>query len=125
VTVVGFEPRRSARPGTENRKPSMPLRVDGWALDLDSRKVVTSQGQKKLTPKLCRLLEVFIRNRGKILTREFLMKEVWETDYVGDTRTLEVHVCWLRQKIEEDPREPKYLRTVHRVGYLLDLPRQS
>jgi DNA-binding response OmpR family regulator len=121
LTVVESAPKRLANPRTKSKNPSILLRFKDWALDLDSRQVVTSQGQKRLTPKLCRLLEVFIRN----LTREFLMKEVWETDYVGDTRTLEVHVCWLRQKIEEDPREPKYLRTVHRVGYLLDLPRQS
>jgi len=66
---------------------------------------------------LCRLLEVFMRNPGKVLDRGFLMREVWETNYLEDTRTLEVHVCWLRKKIEEDPYHPRYLRTVRGVGY--------
>jgi DNA-binding response OmpR family regulator len=84
---------------------------------LDNRQVSTGNGAQKLTPQLCRLLEVFMLNPEKILSRKFLMKEVWETDYIGDTRTLEVHICWLRKKIEEDPRHPRYLRTVRGVGY--------
>jgi len=72
---------------------------------------------------LCRLLEVFMRNPEKVLTRKFLMKEVWETDYLGDTRTLEVHICWLRKKIEEDPDRRCYLRTVRGVGYRFSLLR--
>jgi len=71
---------------------------------------------------LCRLLEVFMRNPGKVLDRGFLMKEVWETNYLGDTRTLEVHVCWLRKKIEDDPYRPRYLRTVRGVGYHFSAP---
>jgi two-component system phosphate regulon response regulator PhoB len=54
---------------------------------------------------------------GKVLSRKFLMKKVWKTDYLGDTRTLEVHVCWLRKKIEKDTRRPQYIRTVKGTGY--------
>jgi DNA-binding response OmpR family regulator len=93
------------------------LRIKDWALDLDKRQVSTGNGAHRLTPQLCRLLEVFMRNPEEILSRKFLMKEVWETDYTGDTRTLEVHICWLRKKIEEDPRHPRHLRTVRGVGY--------
>lgn len=61
-------------------------------------------------------------NRGKVLTRQFLMEKVWETNYMGDTRTLDVHIHWLRKAIEDDPRRPLYLHTVRRVGYRFDIP---
>ena len=88
---------------------------------MESRQVVTGNGTQQLTPMLCQLLEVFMRNPEKVLGRRFLMKEVWETDYLGDTRTLEVHICWLRKKIEEDPRHPRYLITVRGRGYRFSL----
>jgi two-component system alkaline phosphatase synthesis response regulator PhoP len=77
-----------------------------------------------LTPKELELLEVFMRNRGKVLSRKFLMKNVWDTDYLGDTRTLDVHVCWIREKIEEDSRAP-CLCTVRGVGYRFEVPEQA
>jgi len=97
------------------------LRIKDWTLDLDNRQVFTGNGAQKLTPQLCRLLEVFMRNPDKILSRKCLMKEVWETDYIGDTRTLEVHICWLRKKLEDNPHHPCYLRTVRGVGYRFSL----
>ncbi len=88
---------------------------------MESRQIDTGNGAQKLTPTLCRLLEVFMRNPERVLNREFLMKKVWETDYTGDTRTLEVHICWLRKKIEDDPHCPRYVRTVRGVGYRFSL----
>ena len=82
---------------------------------------MTNNRAHDLTPRLCRLLEVFMRNPERVLSRKFLMRKVWETDYLGDTRTLEVHICWLRKKIEEDPHHPCYLRTVRGVGYRFSL----
>ena len=70
-----------------------------------------------LTPKEFELLETFLRRRGRLLTREFLIDEVWGSDYVGDTRTLDVHVKRLRQKVEEDPHHPVHLQTVRGLGY--------
>ena len=93
------------------------LRVAGLSLDVGVRQVTVRGETHRLTPKECRLLEVFMRNPGRVLTRKFLMKEVWETSYLGDTRTLDVHVCWLRRKIEEDPRNPVLLRTLRGAGY--------
>jgi DNA-binding response OmpR family regulator len=104
-----------------SKRPSVLLRTKDWALDLDNRKVVTNNRAHDLTPRLCRLLEVFMRNPERVLSRKFLMRKVWETDYLGDTRTLEVHICWLRKKIEEDPHHPCYLRTVRGVGYRFSL----
>ncbi len=99
------------------------LRAGDLALDLKRRTVTRGLRTHRLTPKQTHLLEVFIRNQGRVLTRAFLMREVWSTDYVDDTRTLEVHVHWLRQAIEEDPSQPFYLTTVRGVGYRFDVPR--
>ncbi len=101
------------------------LRCADLQLDLENRHVVKGNGQAQhLTPKECLLLATFIRNRGEVLTREFLMREVWETEYTGDTRTLEVHVHWLRRKIEDDPSNPRYIHTVRGVGYWFE-PEQT
>jgi DNA-binding response OmpR family regulator len=63
-----------------------------------------------------------MRHPGKVLTREFLMKQVWDTDFVDDTRTLDVHVHWVREAIEEDTSSPQYLHTVRGVGYCFRVP---
>ncbi len=93
-------------------------------LTLDVRKRIVTKGDKeyRLTPKQAKLLEIFAHNAGKVLTRKTLMKEVWNTDYLGDTRTLDVHVRWLREKIEDTPSAPVYLRTVRGVGYRFEVP---
>jgi len=97
------------------------LEVKGLKLDL-ARRVLFKKGREyRLTPKLCRLLEVFMRNRGQVLTRGFLMKVVWDTDFLDDTRTLDVHIHWLRRVIEENPHSPVYLRTVRKVGYRFEV----
>jgi len=54
---------------------------------------------------------------GEVLTREYLLNEIWGADYYGDKRTLDVHIKWLRDKIEPNPNEPKYILTVRGVGY--------
>lgn len=76
----------------------------------------------RLRPKEAELLALFMRNRGKVVSRREIMEEIWETDYLEDTRTLNVHVCWLRAKIEDEPAAPCYLRTVRGVGYRFDVP---
>jgi DNA-binding response OmpR family regulator len=91
-------------------------------LNLETRCVYRGDMFNRLTPRQARLLEVFMRNAGQTLTRRFLMETVWDTDYMGDTRTLDVHVRWLRERIEEDPSSPCRLRTVRGVGYRFGLP---
>jgi DNA-binding response OmpR family regulator len=78
--------------------------------------------ERHLTPKQAQLLELFMRHPGEVLTREFLMKRVWETDFTGDTRTLDVHIHWVREAIEEDTGSPRYLHTVRGVGYRFEVP---
>jgi two-component system response regulator RegX3 len=86
------------------------------------RHVVTVDGREQRLPlKEFELLEMFLRNPGRVLTRGQLIDRVWGSDYVGDTKTLDVHVKRLRAKLEPDPSEPKYLVTVRGLGYKLDL----
>lgn len=101
------------------------VRAGDISLDLKLRVVRRKEREQRLTPRQARLLEVFLRNPGRVLSRAFLMREVWETDYLDDTRTLEVHIHWLRKAIEDDPHHPTYLKTVRKVGYVLNLPPAS
>ncbi|HSN95122.1 MAG TPA: response regulator transcription factor, partial [Anaerolineaceae bacterium] len=80
---------------------------------------VVSRGNKetRLTPRLVSLLKILMENSGEIHTRENLFKEVWQTDYTGDTRTLDVHISWLRNAIELDPTKPELILTVRGRGY--------
>ncbi|MEA3345392.1 MAG: response regulator transcription factor [Chloroflexota bacterium] len=93
------------------------LAVGGMRLHLDTHQLYCSSGSYYLPPKEFHLLETFLRHPARVLSRRFLMREVWETDFVGDTSTLYVHIHWLRKKIEPDLSEPRYLRTVRGVGY--------
>jgi DNA-binding response OmpR family regulator len=91
-------------------------------LNLAQRKVQCGKKEARLTPKQAKLLELFIQNHGRLLTRKQLIRDVWLTDYTGDTRTLDVHMSWLRRAIEPDPKRPKYLKTIRGLGYRLDIP---
>jgi DNA-binding response OmpR family regulator len=107
--------RRSAP--SKEKKASRKLRAGDLTLNLDERCVIKKGNSTHLTHKECALLEILIRNNGEVLTRKQLMKEVWETDYLGDTRTLDVHIRWLRKKVEDDPSQPILIRTLRGVGY--------
>ncbi len=97
------------------------LRVGDFTLNPESRSLRVSKAEYHLTPMKARLLEVFMRHPGEVLSREFLMKHVWHTDYLGDTRTVEVHIRWLREIIEADANHPVYLQTIRGVGYRLNI----
>jgi DNA-binding response OmpR family regulator len=90
-------------------------------LDLDHRRVRCLGKNTKLTPRLITLLQILIDKHGEVVERESLFKKVWETNYTGDTRTLDVHISWLRRAIELDPNNPKFLKTIRGVGYRLDI----
>lgn len=91
-----------------------PLRVD-----LASRKVSCRGLDLDLQPKQFDLLTYLMRNRGTVLTRDQLLHNVWGYEYAGDTRTVDVHIRWLREKVEEDPANPKLIQTIRGVGYVL------
>lgn len=93
------------------------LQIGGISLDLIRRRVTVDDETVHLPLKQFELLRVLILNRGKIVSREELFKAVWDSDAVYDSGTLDVHIRWLREKIEADPSNPRYLRTVRGVGY--------
>jgi DNA-binding response OmpR family regulator len=97
--------------------PSREIRAGALALDPVSRTLSRGRATYHLRPKEAQLLALFLGNPGRVLGRRAIMRDVWETEYVGDTRTLSVHVRWLRKKIEDDPDNPRLLRTVRGVGY--------
>ena len=101
------------------------LRAGDIALNTKQRCVVRGKRESHLTPKQAQLLEIFMHHPGEILTRAFLMKQVWNTDYLDDTRTLDVHVHWVRKAIENDPKSPTYLHTIRRVGYRFETPEEA
>jgi DNA-binding response OmpR family regulator len=112
---------------TNRIKPLLPsdgkniLQAGAIRLDLDRKRVRCLGQNKRLTPRLVTLLQALMESPGEVVEREELFKKVWETDYTGDTRTLDVHISWLRKAIEPDPTQPKFLRTIRGVGYRLDV----
>jgi len=99
-------------PSEEEVLTGGPVRMDVSRHEVAVRGDVTS-----FPPKEFELLETFLRRKGRLLTREFLIETVWGTDYFGDTKTLDVHVKRLRRKFEEDPHHPVHLVTVRGLGY--------
>lgn len=96
------------------------LSVNGFALNLSQASVQKGKKKIQLTPKECKLLALLMQNAGHVVSRQNLMEHVWETNYLGDTRTLDVHICWLRQKLEDDPKSPRYIVTRRGRGYILN-----
>lgn len=90
-------------------------------LDAEQRWVRFQDKQVSLTPRLVMLLKALMDRPGEVIDRQELFRMVWETGYTGDTRTLDVHISWLRQAMEEDPRHPRFIKTVRGVGYRLDV----
>ena len=105
------------------RQNSTPKKVEAGSMTLDMEKSCLKKngGQIHLTPKETKLMALLMQNVGKVVSRSELMQEVWNTEYLGDTRTLDVHICWLRQKIEENPRIPECILTRRGQGYELRL----
>jgi DNA-binding response OmpR family regulator len=122
--VVPFTPRKLLNgvarllPGDE----STTLQLGPIKLNLAQRRISCGGREERVTPKQARLLEMFLRSPGQMLTRKQIIKHVWDTDYTGDTRTLDVHMSWLRGVIEPNPRKPRYLKTLRGQGYRLDIP---
>lgn len=86
-------------------------------LDLVSRRVYLDENEIQLAPREFELLATLMRNQGAVLTRELLLTRVWGDDFIGDSRTVDVHIRWLREKIEQDPSKPDRIQTVRGVGY--------
>lgn len=107
----------SPQEGGETTRRPRTLEAGPIVMNLDGRRVFRSGQEMELQPKQFELLRCLIQNRGTVLTRDQLLQNVWGYDYAGDTRTVDVHVRWLREKLEEDPANPRLIQTVRGVGY--------
>jgi len=94
-------------------------------MDVDARRCFVDGEEIKLRKKEFALLRLLLENPGRVLTREVLIDRVWGNDYVGDTKTLDVHIKRLRSLIEEDPKSPTHITTVRGVGYRFELMNPS
>ncbi len=102
---------------TDSAAPHEVLAFEGLKIDLTRREVTLDGGVLPLKPQEYDLLLFFAEHRGQMLSREHILERVWGWDYIGDSRTVDVHVRWLRQKIEKDPAQPKRIITVRGGGY--------
>lgn len=97
--------------------PKKVVTVDDLRIDLDRRQVFKGDTELNLRFKEFELLSLLVNNAGEVVTRAAIFDKVWGTEWLGDMRTLDVHIRWLREKLEDDPGNPKYIQTVRSVGY--------
>ncbi len=102
---------------TENKGEKEKLKVNDIEVFPDKYEVVLKGENIYLTPKEFELLELLVRNKGKVLDRNILLNKIWGYDYYGDTRIVDVHISNLREKIEDIAGKPEYIKTVRGVGY--------
>ena len=98
--------------------PVAVLRGGSIELDHDRQRVTKSGQPVDLAPKEFGVLHVLLQNKGRVVTRQVLLDRVWGFDFYGDAQTVNVHVRWLREKIEDDPNDPKHIVTVRSRGYM-------
>ncbi len=100
---------------------SQEIRFGNIRVDLKKREVYKNDVKFEMTFKEFELLVLLFKSNGRVLTREYLLDRIWGYNYIGDTRTIDVHVRKLRQKIEDDDKNPIYIETVRGMGYKLNL----
>lgn len=98
------------------------LQTGDLKIDMGSRRVWHGARELMLSAKEFDLLACLMRNRGMALSRDLLLERVWGFDFIGDPRTVDVHIRWLREKIEADPSQPMFIRTVRGTGYRFEGP---
>jgi DNA-binding response OmpR family regulator len=108
---------RAALRRGQTSAPSTELVAADLRLDPITRRAFKGDQELQLAPREFELLATLMRNQGAVLTRDLLLSSVWGDDYIGDTRTVDVHIRWLRQKIEADPSNPTLIETVRGMGY--------
>jgi two-component system, OmpR family, response regulator RegX3 len=113
--------RRSA-PRNGNATAEKPLRIGEVELDPAARLARFRGAELELSRKEFDLLAALMRSAGRVVTREDLMSEVWDTNWFGSTKTLDVHIGWLRRKLDDDPAHPTYIETVRGVGFRFAAP---
>ena len=109
--------RRSSKREAKEQENSSIRMIGDMKVDIDSRRVFIDEKEVNLTVKEFDLLELLMNNPNKVYSREKLLNDVWGYEYLGDVRTVDVHVRRLREKIEKIPSEPKFIHTKWGVGY--------
>ena len=102
--------------------PAPLVELGALTVDLAGHRLLRDGERVPLKPKVFELLAYLLRHPGQVLTREQLLEHVWGYDYAGETRTVDVHIHWLRAAIEPDPADPAFLHTVRGVGYVFRRP---
>ncbi|HTT59932.1 MAG TPA: response regulator transcription factor [Acidimicrobiales bacterium] len=113
------------RRDTENPDSDEIISLGNVRLDIDARRCYVDDREIKLRKKEFALLRLLLENPGRVLTREVLIDRVWGSDYVGDTKTLDVHIKRLRTLIEAEPKTPIHISTVRGVGYRYEVTKPS
>ncbi|MGC2485215.1 MAG: response regulator transcription factor [Acidimicrobiales bacterium] len=113
------------RRDTENSDSEEVITLGNVRLDIDARRCFVDDTEIKLRKKEFALLRLLLENPGRVLTREVLIDRVWGSDYVGDTKTLDVHIKRLRTLIESEPKSPLHISTVRGVGYRYEVTKPS
>jgi two-component system response regulator RegX3 len=111
--------RRTRRPAASLTEP---VEIDGLRVDLAARRVWFDGGELELTRKEFDLLAELVAGAGRVVSREDLMARVWDENWFGSTKTLDVHMGWLRRKLGDDPAEPRFIHTVRGVGFRFRAP---
>ncbi len=109
--------RRSKRNKKYIDKSKTVLEFNHIKMFLEECRVTSFDREITLSPKEFKLLELFMKNPKRVWSRDLILEKIWEIDFIGDTKTVDVHVRWLREKLEEDPSAPKFLKTVRGFGY--------
>jgi DNA-binding response OmpR family regulator len=112
--------RRWDMPRTAVEPPRQRLQFGRVMVERESRKVFRGDEEIVLTLKEYDLLDYLLANAGKVMSREVLLDKVWGYEYAGDSRTVDVHIRWLREKVEDDPANPRHIKTVRGIGYRLE-----
>ena len=117
--------RAVLRRGRGTQAPDGTLAVQDLRIDLGARRVWAGDRELELTRKEFDLLARLARDAGRVVTRESLMSDVWDLNWFGSTKTLDVHIAWLRRKLGDDPSAPTYIHTVRGVGFRLAEQREQ
>jgi two-component system alkaline phosphatase synthesis response regulator PhoP len=121
VHIRRSQSRSFGQPSGAESAPQAPLVSGDLELDSDGHRVRLAGQELELRPREFRLLRLFMQRPGRALTRDQILEALWAHDYIGDARTVDVHVRWLREKIEADPASPTRIVTVRGVGYRFEL----